>query len=86
MLYFLLLETFSILTTAANELLASIHDRMPVILRPDDYELWLNRDMHDPDLLKPLYWQFPSELLAMHRVPDLVNNPKFDSSACIARI
>src|SRR5208283_369108 len=35
-------ESCSILTTTPNALLADIHDRMPTILRPDDYDLWLN--------------------------------------------
>ncbi len=50
------LQSFSIVTTEANELMAPIHDRMPVILRPTDYFRWLRRD--DPerppvDLLQP---------------------------------
>jgi putative SOS response-associated peptidase YedK len=35
-------ESCTILTTTPNALLADIHDRMPAILRPDDYDLWLN--------------------------------------------
>ena len=58
---------------------------MPVILRPNDYGLWLNREMHDPDQLTDLYQPFPSKLLEMYPVSDLVNNPRFDSPACIAR-
>lgn len=80
------LETFTILTTASNELLSPIHDRMPVILGPENYSLWLNREMHDPEQLLDLYRPFSSNLLEMYRVPDLVNNPRFDSPACIARI
>ena len=81
-----LLETFSILTTVANELVAPIHDRMPVILHPDDYGLWLSRNMHDPDQLCRLYQPFPPNLLDAYKVPDLVNNPKFDSPTCIAQV
>ncbi|NVN89584.1 MAG: SOS response-associated peptidase [Desulfuromonadales bacterium] len=79
------IETFTILTTAANKLLQPIHDRMPVILRPDDYGLWLNREMHDPEQLTYIYKPLPSNLLTLYRVSDLVNNPRFDSPACIAR-
>jgi putative SOS response-associated peptidase YedK len=50
------LDTCTIITTTANALMASIHDRMPVILRPEDYARWLDRDM-DPNeaaaLLRP---------------------------------
>jgi putative SOS response-associated peptidase YedK len=80
------LETFTILTTASNELLSPIHDRMPVILRPEDCALWLDREIHDPEQLQDLYQPFPSGLLEMYRVPNLVNNPRFDSPACIARL
>lgn len=38
------LESFSIVTTTPNELAATVHDRMPVILRPQDYDLWLARE------------------------------------------
>ena len=40
--------TCAIITTAANELMAPIHDRMPVILRPDDEDLWLDPEVTDP--------------------------------------
>jgi len=41
------LESFTIITTAPNELTASVHDRMPVILRPQDYDLWLSHESAD---------------------------------------
>lgn len=80
------LETFTILTTAANKLVAPIHDRMPVILQPDTYSLWLSHDMHDPEQLQSLYEPFPSAGMTAHKVPDLVNNPRFDSPACISMV
>ena len=49
-------QSFSIITTEANELMAPVHDRMPVILRPEDYSRWLRRgDPAQPpsDLLRP---------------------------------
>jgi putative SOS response-associated peptidase YedK len=49
------LETCCILTTVANEIVKPIHDRMPVIIQPDNYNLWLNRNMHDPHELEKLY-------------------------------
>lgn len=80
------LETFAILTTAANKLVEPIHDRMPVILSPDTFTLWLNHNMHDPDQLIPLYVPFPATEMNAYKVPDLVNNPRFDSPACIAQV
>jgi putative SOS response-associated peptidase YedK len=80
------LETFAILTTSANKLVESIHDRMPVILYPDTFNLWLSHNMHDPEQLQPLYQPFPAEEMHAFKVPDLVNNPRFDSPACIAQV
>src|SRR5207248_9328433 len=42
------LRSYTIITTGANELMAPIHDRMPAILHPSDYDRWLDRDS-DPD-------------------------------------
>ena len=50
------LQSFAIVTTVANELMARIHDRMPVILRPSDYDRWLERGIPEQppvDLLRP---------------------------------
>jgi putative SOS response-associated peptidase YedK len=47
------IETCTILTTAANAVLAPIHDRMPVILPPWEYSRWLDPSIKDPDSLAP---------------------------------
>jgi putative SOS response-associated peptidase YedK len=49
------LQSFSIITTDANELMAPVHNRMPVIIQPKDYNRWLDRDAKSPpfDLLRP---------------------------------
>ncbi len=49
------LQSFSIVTTEANELMSAVHTRMPVILHPRDYSRWLERDLERPpvDLLRP---------------------------------
>jgi putative SOS response-associated peptidase YedK len=65
---------------------APIHDRMPVILRPADYGLWLSHSMHDPEQLKGMFEPIPSDLLEAYNVPELVNNVRFDGNACIARV
>ena len=74
-----LLDTFSLLTTTANRLVAPIHERMPVILAPDDYPTWLNKHITDPDQLKPLYPPFPADLLEAYPVSDRVNSPRNNS-------
>jgi len=80
------IETFSILTTTSNSLTQPLHDLMPVILKPEDYGLWLSKNMHDPHELTRLYQPYPAEKMELHEVSNLVNNPKFDSAACIARV
>jgi putative SOS response-associated peptidase YedK len=79
-------ETCCILTTSANELMKPIHDRMPVILQSEMYNLWLSRNMHDPLELQRMYKPYPPEQMVAHIVPGLVNNPKFDSPACIVQM
>jgi putative SOS response-associated peptidase YedK len=66
------LQSFSIVTTAANELMASVHTRMPVILHPRDYGRWLDGDAERPpiDMLRP----FESELMAAAPCNPLVGN------------
>lgn len=80
------LETFSILTTTSNSLISPLHDRMPVILQPPNYSRWLSKGVHNPHELSDLYQPFPTDKMAMHEVPSLVNNPRFDSPACIVAV
>lgn len=80
------IETFAILTTESNKLVAPLHDRMPVILHPDTFTLWLSHNLHDPQQLLSLYQPYPSERMTFYKVPDLVNNASFDSPACIAHV
>ena len=51
------IRTFAIITTPANELVAEIHDRMPLILAPADYVRWLSDEPDPRDLMRP----FPAE-------------------------
>lgn len=71
-------ETCTILTTAANKFVAPIHDRMPVILHPCEYDTWLDKDQHDPEKLRRLYQPYPADLMTMNQVSPLINNPKND--------
>lgn len=78
------LETFTILTTQANQLLAPIHDRMPVLLSPEATEAWLDPRLHQPEKLLPLLAPAPAEWLAAVPVSRAVNNPAHDAPDCIA--
>ncbi len=68
------LHTYTIVTTAPNELMAPIHNRMPVILLRDDEAAWLDPENHDPDLLTALLRPYPAEQLAAYPVSPAVNS------------
>jgi len=72
-----------IITTDANERMRPIHDRMPVILSPDDYDLWLDPDVQEPEAVLPLLRPAPDDLLKAYPVSTLVNSPRHDNPACI---
>jgi putative SOS response-associated peptidase YedK len=78
------LESCTIVTTSANELSASIHDRMPVILEEEDYEAWLNLETTEPARLQPLLHSFPSDEMKAEPVSMRVNNVRNDDLDCLA--
>jgi putative SOS response-associated peptidase YedK len=73
----------TILTTAANELLQPIHERMPVILEPQDYDLWLNSQVQTPQTLQQLLRPYPASAMTAYPVSTLVNNSRHNSLECI---
>jgi putative SOS response-associated peptidase YedK len=79
-------ESCTIVTTEANELLAPIHDRMPVILDPDAFASWVDPAEKDTERLAGLLKPYPSGPLQAYPVSMLVNNPANDSPACLQRI
>jgi putative SOS response-associated peptidase YedK len=66
------LRTFCVITCPANDLVADIHDRMPVILAPEDYARWISGVPDPRDLMKP----FPSDLMTMWPISTRVNKPE----------
>jgi len=77
-------ESCTVITTEPNELMAGIHDRMPVIFSPSDCVLWLNGQGEDARKLLPLLDAFPADEMKAMPVDTQVNNPRFDDEACIA--
>lgn len=77
------LESCAILTTAANSLVATIHDRMPVILHPSEFELWLDRSVNNPEKLQRLYQSYPAELMQEWVVSTAVNNASHETPETI---
>jgi putative SOS response-associated peptidase YedK len=72
-----------VLTTAPNPLVGQYHDRMPVILRPEEEALWLDRGTSDPERLLPLLRAYPEEKMTAYPVGQAVNSAKRDEPACI---
>ncbi|OYV97512.1 MAG: hypothetical protein B7Z62_05925, partial [Deltaproteobacteria bacterium 37-65-8] len=79
-------ETCTILTTAANTVLAPIHDRMPVILPPAEYARWLDPALKDTDSLAPLLVPFSPEDMLAFPVSPRVNAPSIDDVGCMSPI
>lgn len=81
------IESCTILTTDANELMAPVHNRMPVILAPDDYAAWLGAGVDDtPAALAALQHRFrpyPSAGMKLYPVSTYVNNPRNEGEACV---
>ena len=78
------IRSCAILTTAANELMAPVHHRMPVILSAETEPLWLDPMTETPDTLEPLLLPAPPELLEAREVSPTVNNVRNDGPDCIA--
>lgn len=72
------LVTFSILTTVANEAMAPIHDRMPVILRQEQEADWVSKEVLSADLLSEMFQPLPSSSMDAYPVSDMVNDSHAD--------
>lgn len=67
-------KSYSIITTSPNSMMENIHDRMPVILRPEEFDDWLNPDHTDPDYLMDFLRPYPDDAMAHHIVSKAVGN------------
>ncbi|MGI9048444.1 MAG: SOS response-associated peptidase [Rubrobacteraceae bacterium] len=74
-------RTCTILTTNPNELMAQVHNRMPVILPPDYYGLWLDPDAEE-DALTELFDSYPDEAMETYPVSRFVNSPSNNDERC----
>ncbi len=82
------LFTCALLTVPANDVVKPVHDRMPAILRSEDYAAWIDRARTDPAEVIALAAGYPFPAEAMEAVPvgPHVNDPKHDDPACLARV
>jgi len=78
-----IITSSAIITTTLNAVMAPIHDRMPVILEPQVWSLWLDRDVGELEALKPLLVPYDEKKMEAYAVSTLVNSPANDSQACI---
>ena len=81
------LESCTILTTDANEAMAELHDRMPVIVEPADFADWLGAGGDDSPFrlsqLQHLFRPYPGEQLTFYPVSTYVNSPSNEGDACV---
>lgn len=76
------LETCTILTTNANSLLADIHDMMPVILRSEDYDLWLDPGFQRTDAIADLLRPYEAGLMNRYPLSTRINRVENDDPEC----
>lgn len=76
------IESCTILTTTPNSLLTDIHDRMPVILNADDYDLWLDPAFRDAGSLSEMLKPFDAALMNRYPVSNRVNQVRTDDADC----
>jgi len=79
-------ESCTIITTSANALMEPLHDRMPVILDPEDYETWLDPSLQERDEVERLLASHPMPDWETYPVSTIVNNPRNESPECIERV
>ena len=81
-----LLRSCTIITTTPNEVLKSIHDRMPVILPREAEAGWLDEGSDDPGVLMRCLGPYPADEMETYEVSTMVNSPRYDIPEVIARI
>src|SRR5690606_9784813 len=78
------IESCTILTTTPNDLMDQLHNRMPVILDPEDYGTWLQSDGQNLDELQHLLRPAPDEVLDAYPISTFVNRPQNEGPECVA--
>ncbi len=80
------IRSCTIITTDPNELLEDIHNRMPVILHPEDYEMWLDPEFDGKEPLATLLKPYPANEMEAYPVSRKVNRPSYDQPECIEAV
>jgi putative SOS response-associated peptidase YedK len=79
-------ESCTLITCEANGVVGAVHNRMPVILKPEDYARWLDPKEQRSEALMRLLAPLPDDWLSAHPVGKLVNNPRNEDPRCIERV
>ena len=77
------LLTFCLITTTPNEVVEKVHDRMPVILHPKFYSIWLSQEEQPVEQLKLCLQPYDAGAMESYMVSRIVNSPKNDKADCI---
>ncbi len=80
------LATFTIITGEANTLIAPIHNRMPMIIKPSDYARWLDPALTDPAALAGMLRSYPAEDMTVYRISKAVNSPRNNRPELLERV
>jgi len=80
------IRSCTILTTDANEMVREVHHRMPVILPPETYDLWLDPDMQETEPLLDLLRPYPDDGMEAYPVSRFVNSPSNDDERCVESV
>ena len=80
------IESLVILKCQANDLIKTVHDRMPVILEAEAWDGWLNNEVDDPNQIKATLLPLASNMMETYPVGLNVNNPGNDNPQCIIEV
>jgi putative SOS response-associated peptidase YedK len=75
-----IVESCTILTTTANSLVVDLHDRMPVIVSPDKYDVWLDPDVNDFNVIRDILEPYDANSMRRYPVSRKLNNSKIDDA------
>jgi putative SOS response-associated peptidase YedK len=78
------IESFTVITGEPNDLVAKFHERMPAILQPKDFDLWLDRNFENTEALQAILADpYPAEAMKAVLVSQRVNSPRYKEADCI---
>ena len=77
-------ESCTIIVTEANDTIRPVHDRMPVIIQPSDFDRWLDPESRDADAMKALLQPWPANEMTIYPVSKAANSPANNDARCIA--